>query len=161
VCLLPFTRVTSFAHSGDRDPHNGWTTFKGSGHLTAVPGNAALEEYERAVLVENVLGKEKAGARKRTLRYLKELYLLRSDSILFRALRDLWTDDPSGQPLIAGLCALARDAVFRASTGAILESDPGDSLTSGSLSHAVAGVYPDVYNEPTLAKIGRNTFSSW
>ena len=29
------------------------------------------------------------------------------------------------------------------------------------LADAVARVYPDVYNEPTLAKIGRNTFSSW
>ena len=36
--------------------------------------------------------------------------------------RDLWTDDPAGQPLLAGLCALARDAVFRASAPAILDS---------------------------------------
>ena len=59
------------------------------------------------------------------------------------------------------LCALARDAVFRASAGAIFESDPGDALTNGDFADAVAHVYPDVYNEPTLAKIGRNTFSSW
>jgi hypothetical protein len=51
--------------------------------------------------------------------------------------------------------------VFRASTGAIFESDPGDALTNADLADAVARVYPDVYNEPTLAKIGRNTFSSW
>ena len=67
--------------------------------------------YERAVLDDNVLGKDTVGARQRTLRYLRELYLLRPDSLLFRALRDLWTDDPAGQPLLAGLCALARDPV--------------------------------------------------
>lgn len=129
--------------------------------LSTVARDADRDAYERAALDENVLGKDTAGARKRTLRYLKELYLLRPDSILFRALRDLWTDDPRGQPLIAGLCALARDAVFRASTGAIFESDPGDALTNAAFADAVARVYADVYNEPTLAKIGRNTFSSW
>ena len=28
----PFTRVTSLAHSGDRDSHNGWTRIRGSRH---------------------------------------------------------------------------------------------------------------------------------
>jgi hypothetical protein len=129
--------------------------------LNAVPRHAEQGAYERAALVDNVLGKDTAGARKRTFRYLRELYLLRADSILFRALRDLWTDEPRGQPLLAGLCALARDAVFRASAGAIVESDPGDALTNADLADAVARVYPNVYNDPTLAKIGRNTFSSW
>jgi hypothetical protein len=32
VCLLPFTRVTSFTQQGDRDSHNGWTRFRG--HLS-------------------------------------------------------------------------------------------------------------------------------
>ncbi len=126
-----------------------------------MPANAELDEYEHAVLVDNVLGKEKTGARKRTFRYLKELYVLRPDSLLFRALRDLWMDDRAGQPLLAGVCALARDAVFRASAGAIFETSPGDALSNSTLADAVAAVYPDVYNEPTLAKVGRNTFSSW
>ena len=129
--------------------------------LNAVPRDASRDDYERAVLTDNVLGKDTVGARKRTFRYLRELYLLRPDAILFRALRDLWADDPSGQPLIAGLCALARDTSFRASAGAVFETDPGDALTNADLAEAVASVYPDVYNEPTLAKVGRNTFSSW
>jgi hypothetical protein len=129
--------------------------------LAAVDRDADAEEFERAVLVDNVLGKETVGSRKRTLRYLRELYLLRSGSGLFRALRDLWTDDRAGQPLLAGLCALARDAAFRASVSAIFDTNPGDTLTSATFAAAVSRVFPDVYNEPTLAKIGRNTFSSW
>ena len=129
--------------------------------LGAVDRDASLSDYEDAALVDNVLGKDTSGARRRTFRYLKELYLLRSDSVLFRALRDLWADDSAGQPLLAGLCALARDAVFRASADAILHTDPGDVLTSWDLADAVDRAYPHVYNEPTLAKIGRNTFSSW
>ena len=151
--------------SGDRS--GGATT----SHTVVIPALAALLDavdrhadaatYERAVLAQNVLGKETAGSRKRTLRYLRELYLLRPDSILFRALRDLWTDECAGQPLLAGLCALARDPVFRASAPAILSTSPGDEVVSADLAEGVEKEFPTAYNESTLAKIGRNTFSSW
>jgi hypothetical protein len=113
------------------------------------------------MLNENVFGKETEGARRRTLRYLKELYLLRPSSVLFRALRDLWPDDPEAQPLLAGLCALARDAVFRASSSVIIRSARGDVLTSHDLADAVGDHFPTSYRQSTLAKIGRNVFSSW
>lgn len=129
--------------------------------LTEVPVDAQQAEYERAALDGNVLGKQTEGGRRRTLRYLKELYLLRPDSILFRALRDLWPDDPRAQPLLAGLCALARDAVFRASAAAIVRSSLGEPLTSRDFGLAVSEQFPESYSEATLAKIGRNTFSSW
>lgn len=129
--------------------------------LDQVPPDGQLADYERAALEGNVLGKGTDGARRRTFRYLKELYLLRPDSILFRALRDLWLDDVEGRFVLAGLCALARDSVFRASSTAITGSSPGDTLTSGDLAIAVGEHFPGTYSESTLAKIGRNTFSSW
>jgi hypothetical protein len=129
--------------------------------LSVVDRNAPAVAYEQAVIVDNVLGKETAAARSRTLRYLRELYLLRPDSILFRSLRDLWTDDVMGQPLLAGLCALARDAVFRVSASVILDSSPGDEITSADLAVAVEKVFPTTYSPSTVAKVGRNTFSSW
>ena len=129
--------------------------------LGSVDRNADSTAYEWAVLEQNVLGKDTIGSRRRTLRYLRELYLLRPDSILFRALRDLWSDDVAGQPLLAGLCALARDSVFRASATAIFESNPGDEVNSGDLAMAVEKSFPFAYSESTLAKIGRNTYSSW
>jgi hypothetical protein len=129
--------------------------------LDAVPAHAPPAAYEQAALQANVLGKETEGARRRTLRYLKELYLLRPNSLLFRSLRDLWPVDPSARPLLAGLCALARDSVFRASSAAITSTSPGDTLVSGDLANAVAEHFPASYGTGTLAKIGRNTFSSW
>lgn len=123
--------------------------------------HAAPADYERAVLVDNVLGKDTVESRRRTLRYLRELYLLRRDAVLFRSLCDLWTDDPTGQPLLAGLCALARDPVFRASGSAIFSSEPGDEVTSVDLGEAVSKWFPASYSEATIGKIGRNTSSSW
>ena len=89
------------------------------------------------------------------MRYLREFIPLRSDSLLFRALRDLWNDDDSGQSLLACLCALARDPVFRASAAAIFESDPGAEVMSSDFANAVEKVFSDSYNDDTLAKIGR------
>lgn len=129
--------------------------------LDAVPADALHTAYVQATIEGNVLGKDTEGARRRTFRYLRELYLLRPDSLLFRALRDLWSADPSARPLLAGLCALARDPVFRASAAAILGSSPGDTVTSTDLAEAVAKRFPASYSAGTLAKIGRNTASSW
>lgn len=129
--------------------------------LDVVPADAPAAAYEEAAIDANVLGKATDGSRRRTFRYLRELYLLRPDSLLFRALRDLWPVDAEARPLLAGLCALARDAVFRASSNAIIRTSPGETLTSGDLAAAVGEHFPDSYGPGTLAKIGRNTFSSW
>ncbi len=129
--------------------------------LEAVPPDAPAAAYEEAALEANALGKATEGSRRRTFRYLRELYLLRPDSLLFRALRDLWPVDVEARPLLAGLCALARDAVYRASSDAITHSSPGHILTSNDLATVVGEHFPDTYSSATLAKIGRNTFSSW
>jgi hypothetical protein len=129
--------------------------------LAAVPAHADADVYGAAALDDNALGKSTDGSRRRTFRYLKELYLLRPDSLLFRALRDLWPMDPAARPLLAGSCALARDSVFRASSAAILASHPGDDMAAADFAEAVDERFEGNYGESTLAKIGRNTFSSW
>lgn len=129
--------------------------------LDAVPADAPHAAYEQAALEANVLGKATDGSRRRTFRYVRELYLLRPEALLFRALRDLWPLDPAARPLLAGLCALARDSVFRASSAAIMQSTPGDTLAATDLAVAVGARFPNSYSDDTLAKIGRNTFSSW
>lgn len=129
--------------------------------LDAVPADAPAAAYEQAAVDANALAKATDGSRRRTYRYLRELYLLRRDSLLFRALRDLWGVDDAAQPMLAGLCALARDAVFRASSTVITRTSPGDAFTSAAFADAVGEQFPDNYGAASLAKIGRNTFSSW
>ena len=123
--------------------------------------DTTFDEYERAVVEDNLLGTSTAESRARMFRAMRELYLLRPDALLFRALRDIWDDDPRGQPLLAGLLAVARDPVFRAGSAAITSTDPGDSVASSDFGEAVAGAFPDAYNERTVAKIGRNHYASW
>ena len=128
--------------------------------LDAVPMGASRVEYEKAALVDNVLGKQTEGARRRTFRYLKELYLLRPDSLLFRALRDLWGDDPRPSRCWRGFVRSHAMWSFAQAAGD-LQSSPGEILRSRQLAEAVGERFPVSYRESTLAKIGRNVFSSW
>lgn len=129
--------------------------------LTNVPAGAPHEDYLAAAIDENVLGRSTVEGRRRAVRYLRELYLLDSTKVLFRALRDLWDQDSRAQPLIAGLSAYTRDSVFRASATGLLPVLPGATVTSNDLTKAVLEVFPGAYNEGSAAKIGRNTGSSW
>jgi hypothetical protein len=129
--------------------------------LDAVPTRASRGEYLDAAIEDNVLGRATAEGRRRTVRYLRELYLLDPHRILFRALRDLWGEDADAQPLLAGLASFARDSVFRASACAVLPVEPGIGVSSEDLTEAVTTAFPGVYNVSTADKIGRNTGSSW
>jgi hypothetical protein len=135
------------------------------GHLTsllsAVPKAAGLADYEIAAVEHNVLGRATTEGRRRTFRYLRELYLLDPNRLLFRAMRDLWDEDEQSQPLLAGLSAMARDSVFRASAPGLLALSEGAQVTAEMLTGFVESAFPHAYNEGTAAKIGRNTASSW
>lgn len=129
--------------------------------LAACPPSASPADYRAAALEENVLLKATQTTRQRTLRGLRELYALDRSKPVFRALRDLWDADAEAQPLLALLCAVARDRLLRASSEVILATPVGVPVTSQMLAEAVKEQLPGQYNAGTLAKIGRNAASSW
>jgi hypothetical protein len=129
--------------------------------LAACDSAAKVAAYRSAVVDENVLLKPTLTTRKRSFWRLRELYRFDSQVLLFQTLRDLWDDDGTAQPLLALLCATARDPILR-STAATIQSVPaGVEVTSHMLAEAVQVAFPDRYNATSLASIGRNTASSW
>lgn len=131
-------------------------------HLLSVyPAAANLEVYRRAVVDENVLGKGTRTTRVASLRQLRELYALDPTVLLFRALRDLWESDAAAQPLLALLCATARDPILRATTGRINDLPIGQEVTSEELAAAVQRAFPDRYLASVRRVIGRNVLGSW
>ena len=83
--------------------------------LAALPANATREDYAEAIIEDNVLGKQTAATRRLSNQRLGELYGLSKSIPVFRVMRRLWDSDEQGRPLIAFLCALARDPLLRAS----------------------------------------------
>ncbi len=129
--------------------------------LAACPPGATKQDYVAAILEDNVLSKRSDSTRHRSLRYLRELYVLDPASPVFRTLRDLWCLDPKAQPLLALECALARDPLLRATAPTVLALPEGAPVDAAMLAKSVTERYPNSYSPPVAEKIGRNTASSW
>lgn len=129
--------------------------------LAAVPSDAAPPAYEAAVVDDNVLGKPTTATRRSTIQRLGELYALDLRLPLFRVLRRLWAIDEQGRPLLALLCALARDPLLRSTAPAVLALPPGAELVRSSFLAAIREAVGSRLNDAVLAKVARNAASSW
>lgn len=129
--------------------------------LAMCPADSSLQDYRAAVVDENVLGKRTLVTRRASVRYLRELYALDPAILLFRSLRDLWDADPASQPLLALLCAAARDPLLHATSSVIVDRDSTGELSAREMAQAVDKVFPGKYNPQIMSRIGRNIMSSW
>lgn len=129
--------------------------------LSACPPSTTAQKYRDAVENANALLKNTQSTRQKSYRHLRELYALDPNVLLFATLRRLWTESEAAQPVLAMLCALARDPSLRSTAETILTLSPGNEVTSEMLAEVAARAYPDLSRATTLAKIGRNAASSW
>ena len=129
--------------------------------LEAVPADGTIDDYRNAVLDENALLKKSESTRKKSLKHLRELYVLNTDNRLFAALRTLFDHNPASLPLLALLMAVSRDGLLRATAPLILESPTGASVRAVLLSETVSAAFPDRMSPVTLQSAGRNIASSW
>ena len=66
--------------------------------MEGVPAFATREDYQRAIVDENLLGKRSTSNRILSNQRLGELYGLDRGLLLFRVLRHLWSADPASRP---------------------------------------------------------------
>lgn len=129
--------------------------------LGELPKTADRETYAAAIVEENVLGKETASTRRLTNQRLGELYGLDPSVPVFRVLRRLWSVDAAGRPLLALLCALARDPLLRCTATPVIELPVGAELIRSTFLDAIRETVGDRLNNSTLDKVARNAASSW
>lgn len=129
--------------------------------LAARPETACRDDYRAAIIEENVLAKDTLATRRDSFRRLRELYALSPETLLFRALRDLWDADTQAQPLLALLCTCARDPLLRATADVILTAPEGATVTPQRIAQAANDAFPGRYNSMSLANIGRHAASTW
>lgn len=129
--------------------------------LAACPDSAAVEEYAAAAIDQNLLGKPTASARRLGFRNLREFYALDRNVLVFRALRDLWNAAAEAQPMLALLCATARDPILRAVTPLVLDLLPETIVTPAMISQEAERKFPAKFRPSSLGTLGRNIASSW
>jgi hypothetical protein len=114
-----------------------------------------------AVLEMNLLGKPSVRAREAALYRLRQLYALGEDAAVGLVLRYLWTLDADSRPLLALLCALARDPSLRAGADAVLDAKPGEQVRWPAIAATFEAVNPGRL-APNMAKsLAQNAASSW
>lgn len=129
--------------------------------LEQLPPDTDAERYRQAIIQENVLLKPTTMTRQISFQRLCGLYALNPTVPLFQILRELWTEEHEAQPLLALLCALARDMVLRSTAEQIIALPLGEAMTPAQLSATVRSAFPGRYSEASMAGAGRNLASSW
>lgn len=118
-------------------------------------------EYMFAIRDDNCLGKKTATTRKKTASRLSNIYALDDKVLLFQVFRNLWYSMEDGRRLLAMLLALARDPLLRATLKPILKMQQNEELVRHELELAVREAAGDRLGGGTMAKVVRNTASSW
>ena len=129
--------------------------------LRAVPASGVRADYEMAVVDENCLGKTTTSNRRLTLQRMSELFGLDPEIPLFVVLRRLWELDPEGRPMLALMCALARDPLLRATSPYILSMPIGAELPHDDFVASIREHVETRLNDSILDKVRRNSSSSW
>jgi hypothetical protein len=122
---------------------------------------AGKVEYRRAIDDENCLGKRSSKTRLLTYRHLSDLYALDPSLILFRTLVYFWQRDPCGQPLLALLCACARDSILRSTVSFILPFPEGATVTREALEAFIDAKEPGRFSKATLTSTAQNINATW
>ena len=129
--------------------------------LSVCPPAADATDYVSAALHHNVLGKPTVSARRFGFRNMCEFYALDRNVLIFRVLRDLWDADADAQPMLALLCATARDPILRAVTSFVVGLDPRALVNPSMISQEAERKFPGKFGENSLRSLGRNAASSW
>lgn len=119
------------------------------------------ENYVKAIVEDNCLGKSTVSTRKLSGQRLSELYGMDPKILLFRFFRHYWEADKAGRPLLALLTALARDPLLRVTSIPVLRMQPGEELARQQMKDVLQESVGSRFNESTLDKVIRNASSSW
>jgi len=122
---------------------------------------ATKDQYAKAIIDDNCLGKRSVKTRNLTFRHLVDLYGLNLQDALFRAMLFFWQRDIEGRPLISLLAAYARDSILRSATKFILESPEGSIITRESLEQLLDNCEPARFSAATLKSTAQNINSSF
>lgn len=123
--------------------------------------NAPQADYWYAICEENCLRKRSNKTRKLTYGHLSSLYLLDPRYPLFRALRFFWSRDLEGHPLLALLCAYARDSILRVTAPFFLQITEETLIDRTSLQEYIDNLSPGRFSPATLQSTARNLSATW
>jgi hypothetical protein len=148
---------------GTRTTHTSRTTMQTEVFevIEAVPDGSSIDAYQKAIEVENVLGKRSMANRLITSQRLRELYALDHSVMIFRTMRYLWDFDLESRPMLAHLCALARDTLLRVTAEYVIPLSLGTECIRTEMLKCLSLHLESRLNDSILNKVAANAGSSW
>lgn len=122
--------------------------------------DAEKSDYLHAIDEDNCLGKRSKKTRLLTYRHLLDLYSLDHTKILFRSLLFFWKRDKAAFPLVAFLCAYARDSILRSTVPFILKFPEGATVSRQALEEYIDALEPGRFSNATLKSTAQNINST-
>lgn len=119
------------------------------------------DDYLKLIIESNVLAKPTISSREKTAKYVTQLYSLDNNMAIFRVLRSLWGRESDGHPLMAVLCAHARDSLLRAAADTILSLHVDYDFSLEHLEESLEEKYPGRFSPKTLHSTAQNIASSY
>jgi len=129
--------------------------------LEASPRDAKRDDYATAIIGENCLGKPTASTRRLTNQRLGELYGLDPAIPIFRVFRTLWERNGPDRPLLALLCAIARDPLLATTAETVIQLAHGSDFQREPMRQDLRAAVGNRLSDRTLDKVIRNAASSW
>jgi hypothetical protein len=129
--------------------------------LSAVLAHDRQVDPVEAILHHNILGKPSMRSRQAALYRLRQLYGLGQRTAICLVLQKLWHLDPAGRPMLAILCALARDPTLRDGANTVLDASPGEQVRSSLIAAEFERRHPGRLGQNMLHSQSRNAASSW
>lgn len=123
--------------------------------------DALKKDYINAIENDNCLGKKSGQTRKISSRHLRSLYSLDPGITLFKNMLFFWNRDPNSRPLLALLCTMARDSIFRMSVPFIQSCTNGQIVEKKTLEKFIGERNPERFSPSTLGAISRNINATW
>jgi hypothetical protein len=122
---------------------------------------ASREDYARAVVDDNVLGKATRKTRELTFKYLATLYGLNPDNPIFRALLRLWSVNEAAQPVLALSVALARDPLLRGTQKNFLSLPVGAKVQRENVEVNLGSAHAERFSVASLKSLAQNIAGTW
>lgn len=123
--------------------------------------NSPKNDFAKAIIEDNCLGKRSLKTRQLSNRHLTYLYSLDPSVTIFRALRYFWARDIEGQPLLALLCAYSRDSLLKIGTPFILSLNEGNIFRGEVLEQFIDKKEPGRFSEVSLKSLVRHLGATW
>ena len=111
---------------------------------------------------DNVFNKKTESSKKRTIRYLTQLYGFQDDDLSFKALEDYWRKvEEDEKPLLAFLYAIRKDYLLRESISFVKSIPFDQKVPVEGFEANIINHNPNQFTDKTLRSVAQNIASSW